>query len=41
MGQVEWARPYYRKALKLASTVEPEFQIGWVKGLRKKLATED
>lgn len=41
MGQVEWARPYYRKALRLASTVEPEFQVGWVKGLRKKRATED
>jgi len=41
MGQVEQARPYYRKALGLASTVEPEFQGGWIKGLRKKLATED
>lgn len=33
------ARPYYEKALKLAKTVHPEFQVGWVPGLQQKLAT--
>jgi 4-amino-4-deoxy-L-arabinose transferase-like glycosyltransferase len=32
------AKPYYQKALKLAQTVEPEFQVGWVEGLEKKVA---
>jgi hypothetical protein len=31
------ARPYYEKALTLATTVEPEFQIGWVNALQEKL----
>jgi hypothetical protein len=32
------ARQSYAKALNLAQTVEPEFQVGWVPGLEKKLA---
>jgi tetratricopeptide (TPR) repeat protein len=37
MGRSREARPYYEKALQLATTVEPEFQVGWVDGLRQKL----
>ena len=37
MGRSQEAVPYYQKALQLATTVEPEFQIGWVDGLRQKL----
>ena len=32
------ARPYYQKALEIARTVQPEFQLGWVTGLEQKLA---
>jgi hypothetical protein len=35
----EEARPYYEKALTLAKTVEPAFQVGSVKVLEKKLAS--
>jgi 4-amino-4-deoxy-L-arabinose transferase-like glycosyltransferase len=38
MGRAEEARQSYQKALTLAKTVEPEFQVGWVDGLEKKLA---
>jgi 4-amino-4-deoxy-L-arabinose transferase-like glycosyltransferase len=31
------ARPYYEKALMLAKSVEPEFQLGWVPTLQEKL----
>jgi hypothetical protein len=31
------ARQYYARALTLAKTVEPEFQVGWVEHLQKKL----
>src|SRR5579862_2347919 len=34
------ARPYYEKALTLAKTVEPEFQVGWVESLEEKLHTK-
>jgi hypothetical protein len=37
MNRSDEARPYYEKALHLAETVQPEFQIGWVEGLKKKL----
>lgn len=37
MGRPEEARQSYEKALTLAKTVEPEFQVGWVDGLKKKL----
>ncbi len=38
LGRTDEARESYAKALKLAQTVEPEFQVGWVPGLEKKLA---
>jgi len=31
------ARQSYARALTLAQTIEPEFQIGWVEHLQKKL----
>jgi tetratricopeptide (TPR) repeat protein len=34
------ARPYYEKALHLAQTVQPEFQVGSIPDLQKKLATK-
>jgi tetratricopeptide (TPR) repeat protein len=34
------ARPYYEKALTLAKTVEPEFQVGWVDSLEERLHTK-
>jgi hypothetical protein len=37
MGRPEEGREFYQKALGLAKTVEPAFQIGWVKELEKKL----
>jgi predicted negative regulator of RcsB-dependent stress response len=38
LGNSDEARQSYQKALALARTVEPEFQVGWVDGLEKKLA---
>lgn len=38
MQRPDEARASYRKALTLAKTIEPAFQIGWVKGLEEKLA---
>ena len=38
MGQPDEARKWYEKALLLAQTVEPEFQVGWVRGIQQKLA---
>jgi tetratricopeptide (TPR) repeat protein len=38
LGRSDEARHSYQKALSLAKTVEPEFQIGWTDGLEKKLA---
>ena len=37
MQRPQEARPYYEKALQLATRVEPEFQAGWTDGLRAKL----
>jgi tetratricopeptide (TPR) repeat protein len=34
------ARQYYERALKLAQTVYPDFQVGWVSGLQEKLAAK-
>jgi 4-amino-4-deoxy-L-arabinose transferase-like glycosyltransferase len=31
------ARPYYEKALTSAKTIEPTFQVGWVRSLEQKL----
>jgi hypothetical protein len=36
----EEAREAYQKALHLAQTVEPEFQVGWVGGLQHKLVLQ-
>jgi hypothetical protein len=33
------ARAAYEKALTLAKTVEPEFQLQWISALKEKLAT--
>jgi len=38
MGREEEARESYEKALNLAETVAPEFQVGWVAGIQQKLA---
>jgi tetratricopeptide (TPR) repeat protein len=38
MGRKDEARQAYEKALKLAQTVAPEFQIGWASGMKGKLA---
>ena len=38
MGRTDEARQSYRKALTLAKTIEPEFQLDWIDGLEKKLA---
>jgi tetratricopeptide (TPR) repeat protein len=40
MQRPEDARPYYQKALVLAKTIEPEFQVGWIETLQKKLSAE-
>lgn len=39
MNRSEEARAFYEKALANAKTVEPAFQMGWVDGLEKKLAS--
>jgi 4-amino-4-deoxy-L-arabinose transferase-like glycosyltransferase len=36
LGRADEAHSYYVKALTLAKSVEPEFQMGWVEGLEKK-----
>jgi len=41
IGRPAEARASYQKALALAKTVEPDFQIGCVKGLEKKLDSKD
>jgi 4-amino-4-deoxy-L-arabinose transferase-like glycosyltransferase len=38
MQRPDEARASYQKALSLAKTVEPGFQVGWVDGLEKKLS---
>jgi len=38
MQRPDQAHESYQKALTLAKTVQPDFQIGWVSGLEKKLA---
>jgi Flp pilus assembly protein TadD len=40
MGRTDDARQAYQKALTLAQTVEPEFQVGWVGTIQEKLATK-
>jgi 4-amino-4-deoxy-L-arabinose transferase-like glycosyltransferase len=41
LGRPDEARASYQKALALANTIEPAFQIGWVKGLERKLTSKD
>ena len=41
MGRPDEGRGFYQKALALAKTVEPAFQIGWVKGLEQKLDSKN
>ncbi len=38
MGQPDESRTAYEKALGLAKTVEPEFQVRWIPGIEQKLA---
>ncbi len=38
MKQTDEAQQAYKRALELAQSVHPEFQVGWVEGLRKKVA---
>ena len=38
MGRTDEAHQAYQEALRLAKTVEPEFQVGWIDGLERKLA---
>lgn len=40
MGQNAEAHASYEKALTLAQTVEPEFQVGWVQSIQQKLANK-
>jgi hypothetical protein len=40
MGRKDEARQAYQKALTLAQTVEPEFQIGWINSIQAKLAAK-
>lgn len=39
-GQAAEARAAYERALAIAKTVEPEFQVGWAKRLEKNLAAQ-
>jgi Flp pilus assembly protein TadD len=38
LGRSDDAYKSYEKALNLAQTIEPEFQVGWVASLKKKVA---
>jgi hypothetical protein len=38
MGRLNEARASYQKALTLAKTIEPDFQVGLAKELERKLA---
>ena len=40
MGNKDEARQSYQQALTLSQTVAPEYQVGWVEGLQKKLAAQ-
>jgi tetratricopeptide (TPR) repeat protein len=40
MGREEEAHRSYRKALELAQTIAPEFQVGWLEPIRAKLGTK-
>ena len=38
MPRKDEARAAYERALKAAQTIHPEFQLGWIQGLQKKVA---
>jgi 4-amino-4-deoxy-L-arabinose transferase-like glycosyltransferase len=40
MGREDEARLSYEKALNLAQTIAPEFQVGWVAGIQQKLVAK-
>jgi len=40
MNRPQEAREYYKRALHIANTVEPEFQRGWSAGLQRKLKAQ-
>jgi len=40
LNRPEEARPIYQRALELAKTVEPEFQVSWIPTLEAKLASK-
>src|SRR5882762_1471594 len=40
LNRPDEARPVYRRALELAKTVEPEFQVSWIPILEAKLASK-
>lgn len=40
LGREEGARRSYEKALNLAQTIAPEYQVGWVEGIQGKLAAK-
>jgi 4-amino-4-deoxy-L-arabinose transferase-like glycosyltransferase len=40
LNRPDEARPVYRRALELAKTVEPEFQVSWIPALEAKLASK-
>ena len=40
LNRPDEARPAYQRALELATTVEPEFQVSWIPTLEAKLASK-
>src|SRR5260370_32486680 len=40
LNRLDEARPIYQRALELAKTVEPEFQVSWIPTLEGKLASK-
>ncbi len=40
LNRFDEARPVYQRALELAKTVEPEFQVSWIPTLEAKLASK-
>ena len=40
LNRTDEARPVYQRALELAKTVEPEFQVNWIPTLEAKLASK-
>jgi predicted RNA polymerase sigma factor len=40
LNRPDEARPVYQRALELAKTIEPEFQVSWIPTLEGKLASK-